>query len=60
MLKYWNEYFKQKNIPVLGIEPTANTAEAAKEKGVDSVVDFFGSRLSNELVEKNIKAGLSH
>ena len=55
---YLLQYFKQKDIPVLGIEPTANTAEAAKEKGVDSVIDFFGKRLANELVAKNIKADL--
>ncbi len=55
---YLLQYFYQNNIPVLGIEPTANTAEAAKEKGVDSVVDFFGVRLAKELVAKNIKADL--
>ncbi len=55
---YLLQYFKQNNIPVLGIEPTANTAEAAKEKGVDSVVDFFGKRLANELVAKGVKADL--
>jgi 2-polyprenyl-3-methyl-5-hydroxy-6-metoxy-1,4-benzoquinol methylase len=55
---YLLQYFKEKNIPVLGIEPTANTAEAAKQKGIDSVVDFFGVRLAKELVEKNIKADL--
>ncbi|RYD75843.1 MAG: methyltransferase domain-containing protein, partial [Sphingobacteriales bacterium] len=55
---YLLQYFKQKDIPVLGIEPTANTAEAAKAKGIDSVVDFFGVRLAKELVQKNIKADL--
>ena len=55
---YLLQYFQQKNIPVLGIEPTANTAEVAKEKGVDSVIDFFGKRLANELTAKNIKADL--
>lgn len=55
---YLLQYFHQDNIPVLGIEPTANTAEAAKEKGVESVVDFFGVRLAKELVAKNIKADL--
>jgi 2-polyprenyl-3-methyl-5-hydroxy-6-metoxy-1,4-benzoquinol methylase len=55
---YLLQYFKQKNIPVLGIEPTANTAEAAKEKGIDTVVDFFGKRLANELLSKNITADL--
>ncbi len=55
---YLLQYFKEKSIPVLGIEPTANTAEAAKQKGIDSVVDFFGVRLAKELAEKNIKADL--
>ncbi len=55
---YLLQYFHQNNIPVLGIEPTANTAEAAKEKGVETVVDFFGMRLAKELVKKNIKANL--
>ena len=55
---YLLQYFHQNGIPVLGIEPTANTAEAAKAKGVNSVVDFFGVRLAKELVAKNIKADL--
>ena len=45
---YLLQYFKEKNIPVLGVEPTANTAEVAKQKGIESIVDFFGSRLANE------------
>jgi hypothetical protein len=55
---YLLQYFKEKNIPVLGIEPTANTAEAAKQKGIESVIDFFGVRLANGLLQKNIKADL--
>jgi SAM-dependent methyltransferase len=55
---YLLQYFKEKNIPVLGVEPTANTAAAAKEKGIDSVVDFFGVRLAKELVAKGKKADL--
>jgi SAM-dependent methyltransferase len=53
---YLLQYFKQKNIPVLGIEPTANTAEVAISKGIESVVDFFGVRLAKELAGKNIYA----
>lgn len=55
---YLLQYFVQKNIPVLGIEPTANTAAIARQKGIESVVDFFGVRLAKELVEKGIKADL--
>ena len=55
---YLLQYFKEQNIPVLGIEPTANTAEAAVKKGIETVVDFFGVRLAKELTAKNIKADL--
>ncbi len=55
---YLLQYFVQKNIPSLGIEPTANTAEVAKGRGVDSIVDFFGVRLANDLVARGIKADL--
>ena len=43
---YLLQYFKEKNIPVLGVEPTANTAVVATQKGIESIVDFFGSELS--------------
>jgi hypothetical protein len=39
---YLLQYFKEKNIPVLGIEPTANTAKVAMDKGIETVVDFVG------------------
>jgi 2-polyprenyl-3-methyl-5-hydroxy-6-metoxy-1,4-benzoquinol methylase len=55
---YLLQYFKEQNVPVLGIEPTANTAEAAKAKGIESVVDFFGVRLAKELTAKGIQANL--
>ena len=55
---YLLQYFKEQGVPVLGIEPTANTAAAAKEKGIDSVVDFFGVALAKSLVKKGTKADL--
>ena len=53
---YLLQYFKSQQIPVLGIEPTANTAEVAMSKGIESIVDFFGVRLAKELTAKNIFA----
>ena len=53
---YLLQYFKSQQIPVLGIEPTANTAEVAMSKGIESIVDFFGVRLAKELAAKNIFA----
>ncbi len=54
---YLLQYFKEKNIPVLGIEPTANTAKVAQEKGIESIVDFFGVKLATAIAQ-NRKADL--
>ncbi|MFN3943478.1 MAG: methyltransferase domain-containing protein [Allosphingosinicella sp.] len=45
---YLLQYFKQAGVPVLGVEPTANTAAVAMDKGIDTIVDFFGERLARE------------
>lgn len=55
---YLLQYFKEKNIPVLGIEPAANTAEVAMEKGIDTLVEFFGTTLAKKLLSHNVKADL--
>ena len=55
---YLLQYFKEKNIPVLGIEPTANTAQVAMDKGIETVIDFFGIRLAKALSLKNRKTDL--
>jgi 2-polyprenyl-3-methyl-5-hydroxy-6-metoxy-1,4-benzoquinol methylase len=55
---YLLQFFKKKNIPVLGIEPTLNTANVAKEKGIDTIVDFFGEALSSKLLSEGIQADL--
>ncbi len=55
---YLLQYFKEKGVPVLGIEPTANTASVAVSKGIETVVDFFGVRLAEELVKAGKKADL--
>lgn len=46
---YLLQFFKHHEIPVLGIEPTANTAEVAISKGIETRIDFFGVALANEL-----------
>jgi hypothetical protein len=55
---YLLQYFKEKDIPVLGIEPTANTAAVAISKGIESITEFFGVPLAKRLVAKGIKANL--
>jgi SAM-dependent methyltransferase len=39
---YLLQYFKQKDIPVLGVEPAKNIAEEAKRKGIPTIDCFFG------------------
>ena len=46
---YLLQYFLQKKVPVLGIEPAANVATVAVEKGVPTHVRFFGTALAEEL-----------
>ena len=41
---YLLQHFLPLGVPVLGIEPAANVAEAAIEKGIPTRVDFFGVR----------------
>jgi SAM-dependent methyltransferase len=49
---YLLQYFKNQNIPVLGIEPTKNTAKAAVAKGINTITEFFGVKLANKLKSK--------
>lgn len=55
---YLLQYFKKKNVPVLGIEPAKNVAEAAEKAGIDTVVKFFGQKTAEELVAKGTRADL--
>ncbi len=55
---YLLQYFVEKQIPVLGIEPTANTAAVAIDKGISSITRFFGTELAHELVRQGTQADL--
>ncbi len=56
---YLLQYFQEKNIPVMGIEPTANTAEVAIGKGIKTVIDFFGAELADRFANTwEVKADL--
>src|SRR5882757_328985 len=49
---YLLQYFLEKKIPVLGIEPAANVAKFAVEKGIRTEVEFFGNKTAHELVDR--------
>lgn len=55
---YLLQYFKQKQIECFGIEPSANVAELAEEKGIPVIVDFFGARLAKQLSHQEKTADL--
>jgi SAM-dependent methyltransferase len=46
---YLLQYFHKRGIPVLGIEPAANVAEAAVSKGIPTEVAFFGAATAERL-----------
>lgn len=55
---YLLQHFLPLGVPVLGVEPAANVAEAAKAKGVPSHVDFFGRDLARKFVAEGKRADL--
>ncbi|HYV91941.1 MAG TPA: class I SAM-dependent methyltransferase [Chitinophagales bacterium] len=55
---YLLQFFQKKNIPVLGIEPAANTAAKATEKGINTMVAYFDSAVAQKLKEENLTADL--
>ena len=55
---YLLQWFVKAGIPALGIEPAANVAEAAEEKGVSTLVRFFGVELAEELAAEGRQADL--
>ena len=55
---YLLQYFVRQGVPVLGIEPAANVAKAAIEKGVPTLVRFFGVQVARELAAEGRTADL--
>lgn len=56
---YLLQYFLQKNIPVLGVEPALNVAKVAEEeRGVPTRTEFFGKEFASKLAEEGVQADL--
>jgi hypothetical protein len=55
---YLLQWFVEAGIPVLGIEPAANVAAAAEERGVTTLVRFFGVELARELAAEGRRPDL--
>ena len=55
---YLLQYFIAKGIPVLGIDPAKNVAQAAIARGVPTVTRLFGRETAGELVASGTRADL--
>ena len=55
---YLLQYFVERGIPALGVEPAANVAAVAIEKGVPTLVEFFGRATAADLVQRGETADL--
>lgn len=55
---YLLQYFQERSTPVLGIEPAANVAEVALQKGIPTRVQFFGVATAQELSREGLRADL--
>jgi SAM-dependent methyltransferase len=55
---YLLQYFKELGVGIVGVEPAANVAEAAVQKGIPTVVEFFGVPLAHRLAAERGRADL--
>ncbi|MBP9903188.1 MAG: methyltransferase domain-containing protein [Verrucomicrobia bacterium] len=55
---YLLQNFMAAKVPCLGIEPAANIAQVAREKGIETLEEFFGQRIATDLAAKNRQADL--
>lgn len=49
---YLLQYFKARSIPCVGVEPTASTAKVCREKGIETLEQFFGAGFVRDFVAR--------
>jgi SAM-dependent methyltransferase len=57
---YLLQYYQRRKVPVLGIEPAANVAKVAQERGIPTLVRFFGKEVAGELRDQGKTADVIH
>jgi hypothetical protein len=55
---YLLQHFLGQGIPVLGVEPAANVAEAARSRGIRTVVEFLGGGTGTAIAAEHGRADL--
>lgn len=51
-------HFAQRGIKHLGIEPSANVAQVARQNGVETIVEFFSKETARKVLESHGKADI--
>lgn len=57
---YLLKFYREAGVPVLGIEPAANIAEAARQSGIPTLTKFFGAKVAAELRDSGQMADVVH
>jgi SAM-dependent methyltransferase len=57
---YLLQYYASAGVPVLGIEPARNIARVARERGINTLCDFFGAELARRLADEGRRADVVH
>ncbi len=55
---YLLQFVQQAGIPCVGIEPTASTATASREKGIETIEEFFGDDFARRFIEARPRVDL--
>lgn len=55
---YLLQYFVEKGVPSLGVEPAANVARVAIDKGVPTRIEFFGAACARQMAAEGLSADL--
>jgi SAM-dependent methyltransferase len=57
---YLLEHYKRAGVPALGIEPAANIARIARERGIETITEFFSRELAAKLAAEGRAADVVH
>jgi len=55
---YLLQFFRERGMRILGVEPAANVAQVAIERGVPTLAEFFGDALAQRLSREGVQARL--
>jgi SAM-dependent methyltransferase len=55
---YLLQYVRERGVPALGVEPSGSTAKAARERGIETLEEFFGVALAARLAATGRRADL--